>query len=201
MAHPHTIDYFFTPVSPWMYLGHARLVSLAHDHHATVHVKPINLGDVFPVSGGLPLPKRAPQRQAYRLVELGRFSRFLGIPLNLQPRFFPANGDLAARWIIAANEVSTEQALALTGAVGRALWHEERDIADQETLAVVAHGIGLDAQSLSDRAQTPAIADRYAANTKEAIDRGVFGAPTYFVDGEMFWGQDRLDFIARKLAK
>lgn len=201
MAHPHTIDYYFATVSPWTYLGHARFVALAHPHQAIVHVKPINLGDVFPVSGGLPLSKRAPQRQAYRLVELERFSRFLGIPLNLHPKHFPANGDLAARWIIAADEVSAEQALVLTGAVGRALWHEERDIADPETLAVVAHGIGLDAQSLSDRAQTAAVADRYAANTKEAIDRGVFGAPTYVVDGEIFWGQDRLDFVARKLAK
>lgn len=201
MAHTHTIDYFLAPISPWAYLGHARFVDLVRQHHATVHVKPMNLGEVFPVSGGLPLSKRAPQRQAYRLVELARFSRFLGIPLNVQPKFFPANGDLAARWIIAASEVNPQQALALTGAVGRALWHEERDVADQETLAIVAHGIGLDAQSLSDRAQTQAIADRYAANTKEAIDRGVFGAPTYIVDGEMFWGQDRLDFVARKLAK
>lgn len=201
MAHPHVVDYYLATVSPWTYLGHARFVDLAHQHHATVHVKPVNLGEVFPVSGGLPLSKRAPQRQAYRLVELARFSQHLGIPLNVQPKFFPANGDLAARWVIAANEVSGEQALALVGAVGRALWHEDRDIADQETLAVVAHGIGLDAQSLSDRAQTDAIAARYAANTKEAIDRGVFGAPTYVVDGEIFWGQDRLDFVGRKLAK
>lgn len=201
MAHPHVIDYFFATISPWMYLGHARLVELVREHRAIVHVKPMNLGDVFPVSGGLPLSKRAPQRQAYRLVELARFSKFLGIPLNVQPRHFPANGDLAARWIIAASEVSADQALALTGAVARALWHEERDIADAPTLAAVAHGIGLDAQGLADRAGVQAIADRYAANTKEAIERGVFGAPTYFVDGEMFWGQDRLDFVARKLAK
>jgi len=201
MAHPHTIDYYFATISPWTYLGHARLADLVAQHHATVHVKPMNLGDVFPVSGGLPLSKRAPQRQAYRLVELERYSRFLDVPLNLHPKFFPANGDLAAKWIIAANEVSGAQAMALTGAVGRALWHEERDVADPETLAIVAHGIGLDAQSLSDRASTDTIAERYAANTKEAIDRGVFGAPTYVVDGEIFWGQDRLDFVARKLAK
>ena len=201
MAHPHTIDYYFATISPWTYLGHARLADLVGQHHATVQVKPMNLGDVFPVSGGLPLSKRAPQRQAYRLVELARYSKFLDVPLNLHPKFFPANGDLAAKWIIAANEVSGAQAMALTGAVGRALWHEERDIADPETLAIVAHGIGLDAQSLSDRASTDTVAERYVANTKEAIDRGVFGAPTYVVDGEIFWGQDRLDFVARKLAK
>src|SRR4030095_13944525 len=148
-----------------------------------------------------PLSKRAPQRQAYRLVELERFSKHLGIPINLHPKFFPANGDLAAKWIIAANEVSGEQAMALTGAIAHALWVEDRDIADAETLAVVAHGIGLDAQSLSDRASTEQVAERYAANTKEAIDRRVVGAPSDVIDGEIFWGQDRLDFVARKLAK
>ena len=201
MAHPHVVDYYFATISPWMYLGHARFAALLSEHRATVHVKPVNLGEVFPVSGGLPLSKRAPQRQAYRLVELERWRKHLGVPLNLHPKFFPANGDLAAKWIIAAGEVSPEQAMALTGAVGHALWAEDRDVADAPTLAAVAHGIGLDAQSLSDRASTDAIADRYAANTKEAIDRGVFGAPTYVVDGEIFWGQDRLDFVARKLAK
>lgn len=201
MAHPHVVDYYFATISPWMYLGHARFTELVHQHRATVHVKPANFGDVFPASGGLPLSKRAPQRQAYRLVELERWRKHLGVPLNLHPKFFPANGDLAARWIIAANDVSGEQGMALTGAIAHALWAEDRDIADQETLAVIAHGIGLDAQSLSDRAATDAIAARYAANTKEAIDRGVFGAPSYVIDGEIFWGQDRLDFVARKLAK
>ena len=196
-----TVDYYFATISPWMYLGHARFTDLVHQHHATVHVKPANLGEVFPASGGLPLSKRAPQRQAYRLVDLERVSKHLGVPLNLHPKFFPANGDLAAMWIIAANEVSGEQGMALTGAIAHALWVEDRDIADAETLAVVAHGIGLDAQSLSDRASTEQIAQRYAANTKEAIDRGVFGAPSYVIDGEIFWGQDRMDFVARKLAK
>lgn len=201
MAHPHVVDYYFATISPWMYLGHARFTQLVHEHRAIVRVKPANYGEIFAASGGLPLGKRAPQRQAYRLVELERFSKHLGIPLNLHPRFFPANGDLAARWIIAAGESGTGQAMALTGAIGRALWHEEQDIANAQTLAVVAQGIGLDAQALSDRAATDAIADRYATHTKEAVDRGVFGAPTYLVDGEMFWGQDRLDFVAEKLAK
>lgn len=201
MSRPQVVDYYFATISPWMYLGHARFADLVQQHRATVNVKPTNFGEVFPASGGLPLSKRAPQRQAYRLVELERWRKHLGVPLNLNPKFFPANGDLAARWIIAAGETSAAQAMALTGAIGRALWAEERDIADQATLGAVASGIGLDAQGLSDRAATDAIGERYAANTKEAIDRGVFGAPSYVIDGEIFWGQDRLDFVARKLAK
>lgn len=194
-----TIDYFFAAVSPWSYLGHDRFVALAREHGAQVAVKPMNLGDVFPVSGGLPLPKRAPQRQAYRLVELARWSEHLGKPMRIQPTHFPANGGLAATWILAAGEGGSDPALALTGAIHRALWEEDRDVADAATLAACAQACGLDAGALAVRA--PAIAARYAEITQEAIDRGVFGAPTYVVDGEMFWGQDRLDFLARKLAK
>jgi 2-hydroxychromene-2-carboxylate isomerase len=133
-----TIDYYFATNSPWTYLGHDRLVALARQYGATVAVKPINLGEVFPVSGGLPLPKRAPQRQAYRLVELARWAEFLGKPIHVQPKFFPVDGTPAALWILAAAEVGTAQALALYGAIGRALWEEERDIADPATLAAAA---------------------------------------------------------------
>ena len=197
----HHIDYYFATVSPWMYLGHERLVALARKHGATIAVKPMNVGEVFPVSGGLPLSKRAPQRQAYRLVELARWSEFLSIPLNLQPKYFPANGDLAACWILAVAELGTEQALALTGAVGRALWAQDRDIANEETLAAIAGECRLDRTKLAARAGSPDMSGRYAALTQEAIARGVFGAPTYAVGDELFWGQDRLDFLARKLAK
>jgi len=195
------IDYYFATISPWTYLGHDRLVAIARKHGATIAVKPVNFGDVFPASGGLPLSKRAPQRQAYRLVELKRWREFLGMPLNLQPKYFPANGDLAAYWVLAAAEKDAALALALYGAIGKALWVEERDIADAATLAGVAKSVGQDAEGLGARAQAPEISARYAALTKEAIERGVFGAPSYVLDGEIFWGQDRLDFLDRKLAK
>lgn len=193
------IDYYFATVSPWSYLGHDRLVALARQYGAQVAVKPMNLSEVFPVSGGLPLPKRAPQRQAYRLVELRRWSEFLGKPMHIQPAHFPTNGEPAGTWILAAAEQGADAALALTGATHRALWEEDRDIADAATLVDCARACGLDPAALAARA--PAMAARYAEITKEAIERGVFGAPTYIVDGEMFWGQDRLDFLARKLAK
>jgi 2-hydroxychromene-2-carboxylate isomerase len=194
------IDYYFATVSPYAYLGHDRLLAIAHKHGANVAVKPINLGEVFPVSGGLPLSKRAPQRQAYRLVELRRWAQYLNKPIHIQPRFFPVNGDLAAFWILAANEMGAAHALALAGAVGRALWEQERDIADAATMEAIAAECGLPG-SLAARAQAPEIAAKYAALTQEAISRGVFGAPTYVVDDELFWGQDRLDFLDRKMAK
>jgi 2-hydroxychromene-2-carboxylate isomerase len=195
------IDYYFTPISPFMYLGHDRLVAIARKHGATIAVKAINLGDVFPVSGGLPLSKRAPQRQAYRLVELKRWSEYLNMPINVQPKFFPVNGDLAAAWILAAQEQGIVQALALTGAVGRAIWEQERDVAAASTLMDIASELGLDAVTLSRRAATTEIVARYKALTREAIDRQVFGAPTYIYRDELFWGQDRLDFLDRALAE
>ena len=195
------VDYYFSPQSPWTYLGHDRFVAIAKAAGARVNVRPVDLGKVFPVSGGLPLPKRAPQRQAYRLVELRRFAEHLGLPLNLRPQFFPVAGDAAARLIIAVDEhEGSEAALALTGALLRAVWAEERDIADTGALAALLAALQLPAQRLTD-AQAPAVQARYGAQTQRAIDADVFGAPSYVVDGELFWGQDRLDFLQRRLAR
>lgn len=195
-----TVDYYFAPQSPWMYLGHARFTELVQRTGAEVRVRPVDYGQIFAVSGGLPLPKRAPQRQAYRLVELRRFSEALGIPLNPQPRFFPVAGDPAG-WLITtvADLDGTDAALRLTGAVGRAIWAEERDVADPSVLAALLAENGLDADRLP-RSQQPDAQARYAEHTRQAIDAGVFGAPSYVIDGEIFWGQDRLDFVARRLA-
>ena len=196
------IDYFFAPQSPWTYLGHARFAAMAKAAGAHVNVLPVNLGGkVFPVSGGLPLAQRAPQRQAYRLVELQRFSEHLGVSLNLHPKFFPVADAAAARLIIAVDlHEGADAAMALTSAATRAVWVEERNIADEPTLAGLLATLGLPAQRLAD-AQSQAVHARYEADTQRAIDAGVFGAPTYVVDGEMFWGQDRLDFVQRRLAR
>jgi 2-hydroxychromene-2-carboxylate isomerase len=196
-----TVDYYFSPVSPWTYLGHARFADMAKRHGAVVEVKPADFGKIFPVSGGLPLPKRAPQRQAYRLMELKRFRDYLKMPLNLQPKFFPAPGDLAAQTIIAAGRAGgSDAAMRIAGAVLRACWVEERNVADAETVAAICKEQGMDAAQLAAAAQTEAVKAEYAGNTQEAIDRGVFGAPSFLIGEEIFWGQDRLDFVERALA-
>ncbi len=194
-----TVDYYLAPQSPWTYLGHQRFVQIAKAAGATVRVMPMDLGQVFPISGGLPLGKRAPQRQAYRLVEMARFSKALNLPMNLHPKFFPVAGDPAAKLIIAVDmHHGTDAALAITGAVLAAVWHEERDIADAATLAALLSEQHLDAACLA-LSNTPEVQDRYNSYTQRAIDAQVFGAPTYLVDGDMFWGQDRLDFVATAL--
>jgi 2-hydroxychromene-2-carboxylate isomerase len=194
-----TVDYYLAPMSPWTYLGHQRFVQIAKAAGATVRVIPMDLGKVFPISGGLPLGKRAPQRQAYRLVEMTRFSQHLNLPLNLHPKFFPVAGDPSAKLIIAVDmHHGTDAALAITGALLTAVWHEERDIADTATLAALLSEHQLDAACL-ELSNTPEVQTRYDSYTQSAIDAQVFGAPTYLIDGDMFWGQDRLDFVAQKL--
>ena len=195
------VTYYMTVVSPWVYFGHDRFVALCAKHGATIELKPVDLGRIFPVSGGLPLKQRSPQRQAYRLVELARWKAFLDMPFNAQPKFAASGPDLAAHWTLAALEHGTRSALDFAGAVMRARWAEERDIADAATLASCATDAGLPAETIAARAGAPEIAARYGAETQEAIDRQVFGTPWYAVDGEPFWGQDRLDFLARKLAQ
>ena len=197
---PTPVDYYLAPQSPWTYLGHERFARLLADTGSAVRVLPVDLGGrIFPVSGGLPLGQRAPQRQAYRLVELQRFSAHLGIALHPQPAFFPVNGNDAAKLIIAADAAhGSAAALDLAGRVGAAIWAQQRNVADPAVLAALLAEAGLPA-SLQDAASMDAAAQRYAACTAEARDLGVFGAPTYVIDGELFWGQDRLDFVQRRL--
>lgn len=196
----NTVDYYFTPQSPWTYLGHERLAQMARAFAASVRVLPIDLGGkVFPISGGMPLGQRAPQRQAYRLLELQRYSDYLHAPLNLHPRYFPVAGDDASRLIIAVElHEGADAALQITGVILKAVWVRERNIADAQVLAELLAECGISAQRLA-QSRAPAVQQRYEANTQQAIDAGVFGAPSYAAGGELFWGQDRLDFVERKL--
>ena len=196
-----SVDYYFSPQSPWAYLGHQRLADIARTAGVAINVLPVDFGGkVFPVSGGLPLAQRAAQRQAYRLVELKRFSEHLGLPLNLRPKYFPVSGDAAARLIIAVDTIDgPAAAMKLSGAVLRGVWVDEVDIADVQALAAMLAALRLPADRLDD-ARSQAVLERYEADTRAAIAAGVFGAPSYVIAGEIFWGQDRLDFVERRLA-
>jgi 2-hydroxychromene-2-carboxylate isomerase len=194
-----TIDYYLSPQSPWTYLGHERLARIAHAAGASIEVIPVDLGGVFPSTGGLPLARRAPARQAYRLLELKRFSAHLNVPLNLHPKHFPVDGNPAGRLITAVVDIDgNDAAMRLAALVLRAVWVDELDIADRTTLAALLDTAGLPRTRLG-HADSPEMQGRYDANTQRALDAGVFGAPSYVVDGELFWGQDRLDFVQRRL--
>ncbi len=182
------VDYYLTPSSPWTYLGHARFAALATKSGATVQVKPVDYGVVFPQSGGLPLAKRAPQRQAYRLVELKRWSEFLGVPIVIQPKFFPVNATPAAELICGA---PAAKRMALAGDLLSALWRDDRNLADPVLLQELGQKHGA----------TPGDKALFEAYTLEALGRQVFGAPSYVYRDEIFWGQDRLELLERALSK
>ena len=199
---PATVDYYMTPVSPFAYMGHERFRQICRQHGAQVNLRVMDLGKVFPVSGGLPLKDRPPQRRAYRMMELKRWREFLGVPLNLEPKFFPVPSEPAATLILAVlARHGIEAALDVTGDCLRAVWAEERDISAATTLREIVTARSLDANALMAQAASAEVAALYIMHSQEAISRGVFGAPTYVLNDELFWGQDRLDFLDRALAR
>ena len=194
------ILYFYSLASPFSYLGHARFLALAAKLGATVHFKPADMSVVFPKTGGLPVKQRSPQRQAYRLLELRRWRDTLGVPLNLEPKFFPVTDQLAARAVIAAEQTGGDTG-AFSLAIMRACWAEEKNIADPATLVALAGSVGLDGKAVLGSAESEAVKEEYVANTQEALNSGVFGVPSYIYKGELFWGQDRLEFLERAIKK
>ena len=192
------IDYYFSPMSPWTFLGHGRFTEIARKRGASIVPKPVDYGRIFPLSGGVPVAKRAAQRQAYRLVELERWSKHLGVTMNIQPKYFPYDAKLATLTIIAAGDA--DKSMKLAAAFLRGCWTEERNMADETEIAAVIRGAGLNSGELLKQAKAPETAAQYEAYTDEAIARQVFGAPTYVYRNELFWGQDRLEFLDRALA-
>ncbi|MDI3305586.1 MAG: 2-hydroxychromene-2-carboxylate isomerase [Acetobacteraceae bacterium] len=196
------IDYYASLNSPWTHLGAARIEALAAKHGASLRIWPVDFGTIFAGSGGLPLPKRSPQRQAYRLQELARWREHLGIPITIQPRHFPANELPGACCVIALRETMGDApAIRLAHRILKALWEEERNPGDPTTLAELIAETGLEPEAVLRLGAEPRWAERREADTKSALDRGVFGAPSYVIGEEIFWGQDRLDFVDRRLAR
>jgi 2-hydroxychromene-2-carboxylate isomerase len=194
-----TIDYYLFPQSPYAYMGHDRLVTMAAKAGTQIRIKPMDAAKVFPVSGGLPLPKRAPQRVAYRMIELKRWRDYLGLPMHVEPAFFPVAGDSAGRLISVATGVDPAKAVTLAGEILKCVWERQENIADDAVLARCAVAAGLDGSAMLAASKEPAAQDAYDKATQDAIDAQIFGAPSYVFNGELFWGQDRLDFLERAL--
>ena len=198
MSMAHEVTVYYVLQSPWTYLGWQRWREIAAQSGAAVDYRPIRMGAVFAASGGLPLKQRPKQRQAYRLMELERWRRHLAVPLNLQPRHFPTDEATAAGMVIALGRQGGDVGR-LSQAMLTAVWAEERDLADRATLVAIAAEQGEDGEALLAAAADPAVQAEYEANTAAAISAGVFGVPTFKIGTELFWGQDRLDFVARAL--
>lgn len=195
-----TINYYHFLISPWSYLAIKQFNQLRSKHDLAVNYKPIDVMQTFDNMGGLPPAKRHPSRQRFRMDELQRWAKFLDVPMNFTPAHFPVNQSLAAQMVFAAGGATgSTDAADLSDAVLTACWSEEKDISDETTLVAIASSCGLDGGSLLESAKQDKFAKQLQATTDEAHKLDVFGSPTYAVDGELFWGQDRIDFLDRYL--
>lgn len=195
---PRTVDYWFSFVSPWAFLGHQAFLDLAKAHGVTVTFKPVELSEVFPQTGGLPLPKRHPARQRYRIMELQRWREARGIPLKIRPKHWPFPVALANRTATALAESGADVG-PYAGRVFSAVWAQDQNCGEEETLARLLRESGHDAGKVLESAKSDSIGAIYAARPQEAIDANVIGSPCYVIDGEVFWGQDRLMLLESML--
>lgn len=189
-----TIEYFFTPLSGFAYLGHDAVLRLAAEHGNAVRFVPIDILKVFAAVGVTPPPKQPAARLHYRQIDMERWAACRRLPLVTAPRFWPTDATLGACAIVAAVQQGWD-AGALAGALLGAVWHRDLDIADGPTVERLADQCGLDGKVVLAAARDPASMTQYMANTEEAIARGVLGSPTFFVGRSMFFGQDRLTFV------
>jgi len=195
------VDYYFGLTSPWSYLGHDRIAAIVDKTGATLTPFEVSFREtIFGKTGGVPVHKRAPQRQAYRLQELERWRELLGIELNLHPKHWPNDETVAANMVIVLRE-SGGDAIGFAGHVMRGVWVNELDIADSTTLIEIGTEAGIDAAGVMEEAANPKWASLRMQQTDEAMERGLFGAPSFCVEDQVYWGQDRLDFVERHLQR
>jgi len=187
-------------MSPWAYLGHEPLQALIDKFNATVNVIPIDPVKLFAATGGVPVAQRPIQRQKYRLAELKRWKSFLGSPIVIEPAHFPYNPALVNLVVVATvNEYGAQKAMELTLCLMKGCWVEDRNMGLTEEVKKSIESCDLNSDDLLELASNDQTSKDLEKNTQHAIEAGVFGAPTYIINGEVYWGQDRLDFVQRSL--
>lgn len=195
---PRSIDYWFSLASPWAFLGHQSFLDLAKAHDISVRYRPVDLGEVFPHTGGLPLPKRHPARQRYRILELQRWREMRGLALKIHPKHWPFPVATANRSIIAVAEAGFDPGH-YTRRAFEGIWVEDKDLGDEAVLTALLNECGHDGARMLASAKSDAIGAIYVANAAAAVDSNVIGSPCYVRDGEVFWGQDRLGLLESAL--
>ena len=195
------INYYFSIASPFSYLAVKRFLSLIKKYNLEVDEKPFDLvGTIFSNTGGLPVPKRHPSRQKYRLVEIDRVAKKFGIPINKQPKFFPPlDPHLPAKFVIAACKRGDK--LNFSSTCLKYLWSLEKDISDYKVLEEICKNLDLKFEDIKNLALSDEIEAKYKENSKDAINQNVFGAPSYVFKNEIFWGQDRLEYLEDAIKK
>lgn len=196
---PRTIEYYFSLSSPWAYIGHALFMDVVRRHEVQVVHKPVALGGVFEQTGGLPLPKRHPARRRYRMMELQRWREKRGLSFALEPKHWPFDPTRADRAVIAILAGHGDPDAYLRAAF-KGIWEEERDLGDRLVQAELLEAAGYDSTTLLEAADGTMTEAVYALNLENAVSAGVIGSPGYVLDGEVFWGQDRLELLEDALA-
>ena len=195
---PRQIDYYFSLQSPWAYIGHALFRDVVATYDLEVNHKPVVLVDLFSETGGQPLLKRHPVRQRYRMVELQRWRDKRGLQFKLQPANWPFNARLADGLVVAAIEAGHDPDPFLRRAFA-GVWEDQLNLADAATLVRLADDSGLPGKALVERSGRDEIGQKYEQNRQDALSVDVFGSPAYVLDGEVFWGQDRIELLADAL--
>lgn len=191
------IEFFFDVGSPAAYLAWTQLPQIAREAGAEIEYRPMLLGGVFQATGNRS-PMEVPAKGQYMQDDLQRHARRYGVPFRHNPHF-PINTLALMRGAIGLQLREPDRMVPFVDAVYRAIWVEARNMNDPATVAAVLQEAGFDPGRFQDLAADPAVKDALKAATGEAVSRGVFGAPTFFVHGQMFWGQDRLQFIKEAL--
>lgn len=194
-----SIDYYFSSNSPWSFIGHDAFMEIVQRHALKVNYKPVPLLDVFRETGGLPLAERPPVRRRYRLVELQRWRDLRGLHFNVKPRHFPFDPTLADLAIVALAAEGVDPAPFMR-LVFEGVWVEELDLAREDVVAELLAEAGCDARAVLAAARGQTAEAIYALNLQSALAADVFGAPSYMLDGEVFWGQDRLALLDEALS-
>lgn len=189
-----SVEYYFSMHSPWAYIGHIAFLELVRRFSLNVTYKPISLSKVFAATGGLPVTKRHPARLRYRMIELQRWREKRRLNFKLRPKFFPFEAELADRFVIAVTAAGYDPDSFLRRGFA-ALWEDEQDLADDTTLITLAHASELPGEKLLADARGPEAKSTYDKNVADAIAADVIGSPAYVLDGEVFWGQDRIDLL------
>lgn len=198
------VSCFYSLSSPWAYFAGPRMIDIARRHKAKLILKPYDFQKVVPQTGGIPIRTRPEARRTYHTLELDRWRKYLGMPMQLQPKYYPelvTDPDWNKRpgWMVIAAQERGLDAPRLSHALLRALWAEDRDTAQPEVRIAIANEHGLDGAALHAAEASPEVRSLYRQYTEEAVAQGIFGAPIFVLDGERFWGQDRLDFLDRAL--
>tara|TARA_B100000579_G_C22571650_1_gene729193 strand:+ start:106 stop:705 length:600 start_codon:yes stop_codon:yes gene_type:complete len=192
------LDYYFATPSPWAYLASPRIIKLKDKYNLEINWKPADLMEIFAIHGVANVKDRPKPVQLNRLTELGRWSKFLNIPLNIQPKYFPVDPTLSHKVIILAQKNNIDMKN-LIFSFQRAVWADEKDISDENVIIEICKNNNFESNSIIADAYSEEIQDEYKKNTKEALSRNVWGSPTFIFNNELFWGQDRIEFLERAI--